>query len=173
MKTLFFFLSLLVSFSIFSQTNEQILKNNNWYLDHVVINGNTSTPPVDQDIPYIILNFNSNDLFVSTYCNSLFGGFEIHADFYTYITSLNQTLQVCDAPTGVMSFEYLYFNFFFTDQTQPFYYEILAEPNGNKTLIINSASGNEAFYGNQQMSVENVSHNLFQLYPNPIKTVFM
>lgn len=39
-------------------------------------------------------------------------------------------------------------------------------------MTINSASGNEAFYGNQQMSIENVSHNLFQLYPNPIQNRF-
>lgn len=173
MKTLFLFLSLFAGFTTFCQTNEQELKNNNWYLDYVVINGNTITPPLNQEIPYIILNFNSNDLFVSTYCNSLFGGAEVHVDYYTYLTALSQTLQVCDTPMGAMSFEYLYFYFFFNDQTQPFYYEIVTETNGDKTLTITSASGDEAVYSNQQpLSIYKNAQLGFNLYPNPISDGF-
>lgn len=169
MKTLFLFLSLFAGFTTFCQTNEQELKSNDWYLDHVVINGNTETPAVNQDFPFILLNFNTNDLLVSTYCNSVFGGVEIHENSYIFLTGPYQTLQVCDAPPGIMSFEYMYFNFFFSDYTQPFYYEIVTQPTGSKTLTITSASGDTAVYSNIALSIKEKSDFGFKLYPNPAK----
>lgn len=147
---------------------EEILSGN-WHLQYLVINGNSYVPPINQELPYVELFFQENNLF-KTYACGQAAGLRGLSDFYFdsfhfFIYEMEQEAIDCEDPNNQV-FQNLYFDFFWNNSLNEFTYTYESS-GGEETFIIYDISGNEAVYAKQPLSLEDVSETSFFVYPNP------
>lgn len=147
---------------------EEILSGN-WHLQYLVINGNSYVPPINQELPYVELFFQENNLFKTYACGQVAGLRGLN-DFYFdsshfFIYEMEQEAIDCEDPNNQV-FQNLYFDFFWNNYLNEFTYTY--ENSGSEeTFIIYDIDGNEAVYAKQPLSLEDVSDFSFLIYPNP------
>jgi len=154
---------------------DPLLYEHTWYLNDLIIDGESNPPPVNSDIGFVILIFDENlpnDLnFQTLACQE--GISEVAFDDPNSSFSFVQTFSIggieCEMQ-GNVDYETLYFNFFLDDISFPFVYEITSV-NGNLLLEITSESGDLALYGNQMLTVDDEKLIEVGMYPNPIHDV--
>src|SRR5690606_35563738 len=67
-------------------------------------------------------------------------------------------------------YDNLYSEYFYSqNSTDLFSYSVATNDNGSKKLIITNSEGNQAIYGNEQLSTEEFSQNEIFVFPNPVK----
>jgi len=157
-------------FSSYAQDPQ--LFENTWYLQNVIVNGNNNFPPSNSEVEFVPAIFTEPNSLSTTVCNT----FDTVLDFSNpdefTITSYSLTLIFCNLQVN-SDFEGIYFDFFFDQATQdpytdPFPYDIVV--NGSqKTLTITNVNGGMAIYGNELLSTQDYSKNLFTIFPNPVK----
>lgn len=141
------------------------LLSNTWHLQDVVLAGQHNLPPINAKINDITAEF-SSDGFITIVCNELLGFIEYINETFSFTQPLEQTFASCSLQENT-DFELVYFSFYYNDETNPFSYTITFGDNGSKTLVINSASGDRAIYGDQILSNEVFDDSQFSIYPNP------
>lgn len=170
MKHLYLILALAFGINTYAQDPE--LLDNTWYMQKLVVNGTDYYPPSNAEVSYVAIQF--PDVLpvevITGVCN-YFGG---EVDYQTTISFTmvyyEMTLIECDQVVN-SSFEGLYFGFFFDSNfdllQDPFPYTITTSGN-DKTLVITNVRGDEAIYGDKQLSNAAWEGAQFTLYPNPV-----
>ena len=170
-KKMLFALILITSSFCYSQDPE--LFENTWYLHHFEYNGDIYQHTPNEEVSFITIEFD-NDTELTTYvCNYLASYILTWNDNdNTFFPSddFTQTLGSCDLGYNE-NFESLYFGFFFNGQVQSFGYEIILTGGALKTLIITNGNGEQAVYGNYQLSTTSYEKQIVAFYPNPTKDI--
>jgi hypothetical protein len=157
-----------------SYAQDPQLLDNPWYLHDLIIDSQSHVPPINEEIPFVILEFqlqNSEYRFHTYACPHGAGGsiIQFYGDNMFQANNVNWLAGGCNDWDNE-AYSHLY-QFFWNEYNNSgnYTYEIIT--NGtNKTLIITYLnSGNQAIYGNQLLSMENKNINDFSLYPNPSK----
>jgi hypothetical protein len=170
MKNMKFILVLFFAQQIMAQDPQ--LFENTWYLQNVIVNGNNNVPPSNDEISFVPLNFEeTNMLFETSVCNTGSGElvFDNTNTNFSFNNGLSVTLLPCDLQEN-NDFETIYFNFYLSDITEPFGYEIINEGNNTISLIVSSLNGNTAIYNNALLSIQEISESKLIIYPNPVST---
>jgi len=165
MKNLFVLITILFSVSCFAQTSQ--LFNNTWYLDNVIVDGFNYSPTVTEQVPFVDLEFYINNMQLETnVCNSATGiiSFDVPNSSFTFIDDIIVSLDCFDPPNYI--FEVNYFSFYLVN-SNPYTFEISDNGYGGLDLVITSALGDEAFYGNELLSNQDFNFKPFDIYPNP------
>jgi hypothetical protein len=149
----------------FSFAQDPQILNNTWYLKYITLDGVTHYPPN----PNITLNFNSSNSFITDPCNYLAGSVLFENNYTNFSTSESvMSLIICPDET-LGTFEGIYFPFFtdnFSTNPVNFTYSII-DLSGQLTLFINSAFNEQAVYGNDPLSTQQLNKESFSFYPNP------
>ncbi|MBK5212228.1 MAG: T9SS type A sorting domain-containing protein [Flavobacteriaceae bacterium] len=172
MKLLYLLLAILTFQTGFAQDPQ--LFENTWYLHNLVISGQNHIPPNNSEVPFVPLYFfeNANDDFLTYVCNNFAGKLAYQSNESFTIQEYSLMLLFYNLEENT-TFEGKYLSFFFDATTQetytePFQYNIIV--NGSeKTLTIENVNGDQAIYGNQILSNENVETSHFFIHPNPVK----
>lgn len=146
----------------------QEISENNWYLESMKMDGVSYTAPQNEEIPNIQLNFNDNNL-ESGACNGVVGGL---TDFYIdesviYLHSPTYTDDWCENNENE-NFRMKYYQFFLTNYSEQFTYQITNNSNGSKKLQIASFNGDFVIYNNNIMVVSENLKKEISIYPNPV-----
>lgn len=166
-KKIFLVFSIIISSFSFSQDAEFV--NNTWYLHNLILNEEDNTPPTTVDVSYISLHFDDTTSLWSSACNTLYGGpitWDDSNNTFACIYGYSATLIDCD-----YTFENLYFDFFYVNFDLPFTYQVINNTDNTKTLIITNTDGDQAIYGDYQLSVNSYKKQLVSFYPNPTKDI--
>lgn len=146
------------------------LYEHTWYLEDLVLNGNSFPPSKVFDPGVVQLFFNDDQLvdFETIVCQ--FANAELIYDnpssSFLFSTDLNTGGIQCDPFSVELEYERIYFDFFQIDINDPFEYEII--PNGDEILlIITSIRGDTAHYSNQILGQKDEQALNLLVYPNP------
>mgnify|MGYP003630290894 CR=1 FL=1 len=170
MKHLYLILALAFGLNTYAQHPE--LPDQTWYMQKLVIDGTDHFPPSNEEVSYVMIQFpDILPLYLDTGVCNYFGG-EVEFQGIDSFTMLHyeMTLIECDQVVN-SSFEGLYFGFFFDADfnllEDPFPYTITGSGD-EMTLVITNVRGDEAIYGNEQLSNAAWEAVPFTLYPNPV-----
>ncbi|MGK0386395.1 MAG: hypothetical protein ACI849_001010 [Patiriisocius sp.] len=170
-------ITLLIAFALSFISNAQIdaLSSTSWKLSQLRINSENIFPPNDDDVEEVLLNMLEDEDpltedFITNVCNTLTTGdgmviYNESAQTFT-LPALTQTLFSCDAPENE-AFEEACFNFFYDNQTTPFFFSIV-ELGGAILLDISASNGDSAQYFDGLAGIEEVAINALSIYPNPV-----
>jgi hypothetical protein len=147
------------------------LFENPWYLQKIVIDDEDLFPPNDglADIDNYFLK--AEGTFAARFCDGInqpitYSG----TDSFTLDDNPAFLVGFCDDPIS-RQYDDAYFSIFFENRMtskNPFNYTF-DKANGLTTLIITNAEGDKAFYGNEVLSVTDLSKVTVHLFPNPAK----
>jgi len=161
---------LLTSFSSFAQDPQ--LFDNTWYLDDLIIDGNSNPPTIYFDPGDIRLFFFENPPdglnFRTTVCLEVETEVSFdnpNSSFFFELPFAGGGIE-CDILPGM--YEALYFDFFIDEIDFPFVYNV-SSSNGILLLTITSESGDQAIYGDQILSIRDKETSLISIFPNPVK----
>jgi hypothetical protein len=171
----YLFVLLFVACSLQCLAQDPVLYEHTWYLNDLIIEGDSNPPPFNSDIGFVILIFDEglpNDLnFQTLVCQE--GISEVEFDDPNSSFSFVQTFSIggieCEMQ-GNTDYEALYFNFFLDDISFPFVYEITSD-NGNLLLGVTSESGDLALYSNEILTVSDPKLIEVRISPNPMHDV--
>ncbi len=163
-----FYTLILLTTLNFSFGQDPQLFNTTWYLQDVIVNGNSNIPPNSN----MYLYFTSPTSFYTQACTSMSSSVifdnnntNFSASNYTY------TLDMCfDA--AAQTYQDIYFPFFSSGTssgnipTFNFTYTV-SESENIKTLIITSSVNQQAIYSNINLSNDSFDKEVFSFYPNP------
>ncbi len=170
MKQLYFLICL-HSFSICLAQDPQLFENT-WYLQNVIVDGQDNFPPSNDEVPFVTITFMQNNSVVSTYVCDSIEGTVVYNNSQFLVDGWSMTLGGCWGPFEQENtlFQGIYLDTFFVGNVDdPFSYNIFDDSN-SKTLVITSASGDEAIYSNQLLSRDNFEISIFTIHPNPAKS---
>ncbi|RDK88318.1 T9SS type A sorting domain-containing protein [Marinirhabdus gelatinilytica] len=165
-------LLLLVSLLFFSKSFglDPDLINNQWHLEKIVVSGEEIVPPVNEELPNVLLFFEDSGTglnFWSFVCNVLNGVPEFSGGDSFSFSELYQSLGGCDDPTNT-PFELQYFQFYFSnDIGEPYVYEIVDEGIGGMRMTVTVQNGDVAYYQNSVLGIHSVQAIPILMYPNP------
>jgi len=175
MKKTLLVLSLCCVVQIANAQLHEILKETDWYVDHVVLDGETYPTPLvnvvgivdpnivfDEDIAYAVVDPESDSFFSDVTYDPVENAFV----FIMPGITLPGCQQYCD-------FAQVYFEFLFGDgENVPFTYEIFVTDSGAYFLIIMDEFGNEAHYQDTPiLGSDNLELSKTMVYPNPVSNL--
>jgi len=156
---------------------EPLLYEFPWFLDTMNVDGVLYDAPVNDEIPFITLEFSeATPNFLSAICDSAEGEIISVAPFssFSFQGGLNITSQECD-DEGNETFENFYFNGIFLDNIdQPFEYGIYIIDSQIPTygLLITAADGNWVNYFDKVvLSIPANELSNVAVFPNPVKEI--
>lgn len=152
-----------ISLNSFAQNPQ--LSENTWYLQDLIINNQSNLPPANAEVSSISLEFFSINNFLSTVCESI-GGTLVYDDINQNFTfnELNETLGGGCMQITNGSYEFLYFNYYYSNIITPFDYNILINGDSSRTLTITSPNGDQAIYGNQTLAIKKEKQSYFSIF---------
>ncbi|WP_115817489.1 T9SS type A sorting domain-containing protein [Winogradskyella eximia] len=168
-------LIILIGMSLNSVAQEQMLFDDLWILEDLVIDNNSYLPPNNEEITYVTLDFDSYvhesiqyiNLFGST-CETIGGLIEFNnsSSNFSFTDGPYETLGGGCMQSQNAIYEGLYFGFFYDNYNNGniFNYSIVINTDNSKTLTVTSFNGDQAIYGSQTLSInenEGVEISLF------------
>jgi hypothetical protein len=165
MKYLLYILTILLSINCLSQDTR--LFETSWYLQNIVVQNNDNEPP---SIATLFINEGSpNDNLTLAMCSDFLTNFitfnNINSSFL--FVSGDWGNGASDCTNDIFeSYKNLYYTFYLNNDTSPFTYEV-TEDEDNLSLIITSTNGDQAFYGDELLSINNLNDSSFSIFPNP------
>jgi len=171
-KTLLVLVILVISTNCIAQDTR--LFNNTWYLHNLIVNGENNIPPVNNEIPFVTLDFIEVDQIIETFvCPESAGGGVV---IYNGTTSFNLStfavlLGGCYGDPENEIYNTLYIVDYWLINTLGDFSYTITEDGSSITLIITNQLGDTAIYGNELLSSESFNENSFAIYPNPATTI--
>ena len=156
-------------FTIKASAQDSRLFENDWYLNNIIIDGNNNPAPSNSDLNFIILALTDTQTknFL-TYACEVFSAIVV----YDQINPRFSFSQYGTVFIGDCSFQpnidyaTLYFSFFENEISFPFTYEVTTT-NGIRFLSITNESGDQAFYADQLLSIDDLDAPKLGASPNP------
>jgi len=165
-------LILIIGISLNGFAQNQMLFDNSWTLQDLVINNESNLPPSNSEVSSVDLEFNFSEFeSYSTYshlCETIGGQIDfIDSDSFSF-SDMNETLGGGCNQTPNFIYEGIYFGFFFNNYNNgnQFDYSIIINSDTSKTLIITSLNGDQAIYGSAVLSIESSEKSNLSLFYN-------
>ncbi|MBU2920520.1 T9SS type A sorting domain-containing protein [Winogradskyella psychrotolerans] len=170
-------LTLLIGISLNSFAQDQILFDNIWILQDLVIDSDSHLPPNNEEITYVTLDFDSYvyesieyfNLFGTT-CETIGGLIEFNntSNNFSFSDGPYESLGGGCMQSENSIYEGIYFDFFYENYNNgnTFDYSITANGDESMSLIITSFNGNQAIYGSEVLSIGNNEKNDISLFYN-------
>ena len=179
------YLATLVFFLVFINSKAQvqeILTQYEWYLHTLNINDEEIFPPVNSEMPLVVLNFDDDLIAIDFWtqaCNSGIGVVTIDEENYSFSfvdDVIDITLLLCELEENNI-FDGDYFELFYSNVENPFEIgiEYIDDPYATEELIslrVISANGDFATYHNWILANDEFSISKFKLFPNPVSDRF-
>lgn len=171
-KTLLVLIILVISANCIAQDTR--LFNNTWFLHNLIIDGNNNIPPVNNEIPFVAMDFYEvNPSIETAVCPESGGGGDV---IFNGTTNFNIPVFVyltggCYGDPENEVFNALYIDEYWASNTSGDFSYTITEDGSSITLIITNQLGDTAIYGNELLSSENFNDNSFAIYPNPATTI--
>ena len=179
------YLATLVLFLVFINSKAQvqeILTQNEWYLYTLNINGEEIFPPVNSEMPSVVLNFDDNLIAIDFWtqaCNTGIGAVAIDEENYSFSFLdgvMDITLLLCELEENNI-FDGKYFELFYANVESPFEIgiEYLDDPYATEEMIrldVISTNGDSASYFNWILANDEFSISEYNLFPNPVSDRF-
>jgi len=170
-KITFILFSLLGSFGIYAQVNQQSLLGNTWFLAKIEVDEEMIFPPFEESTEYSSLVFsttNGNTTFVQNQCINLAqGSFLSLNESSFHISELAVTASVCPDIDLELFFTTLNSEVIWDNMEFDFQYTITSE-NDLLQLTLIGANGNKAFYyNNATANTKSFNGEVLKVYPNP------
>lgn len=157
-----------------SYAQDPQLFENPWYLHDLIIDNQSHVPPINEEIPFVFLEFrleNSEHTIHTYVCPNGYGysPIQYYDNNTCHILGMGWLAGGCNIPNNE-DYNQLYQSFWYEENYNGNYmYEIISDGN-DKTLIMTYINnGNQAIYGNQLLSINDENINDFSFYPNPSK----
>jgi len=172
MKKLLIIVILATSFNSIAQDTR--LFNYTWFLHNLIVDGEDNIPPVNNEIPFVALDFiEVNPSIETAACPESAGGGDV---IFNGTTNFNIPVFVyltggCYGNPENEVFNTLYIYEYWASNTSGDFSYTITEDGSSITLIITNQLGNTAIYGNELLSSENFNENSFAIYPNPATTI--
>lgn len=157
-------LIVLISISINCFGQDQVLLDNYWILEDLILDNVSHLPPNNDEVTNVTLGFDSYEQNGTEY-NNLFGNVcETIAGLIDF-NDIDNTFSFYDEPYETLGggcgqsqnaiYEDTYFDFFYDNYNNGniFDYSIVTNYDNSKTLTINSLNGDQAIYGSQTLSI--------------------
>lgn len=161
-----------MSISVTTFAQDSRLFDNQWYLHNLIIDGESNIPPVNEEIPFVPLDFLETGEIYTGICESPGSG------TVSYEGTSEFTVQDFGVLTGGCynseeneDFNNLYINVYWIDNIEDTFLYVVVEDGGNITLTITNSSGDEAIYGNLLLATEDYFSPSFTIYPNPTEKI--
>lgn len=171
MKTILYIL--IFCFGVGSFAQDARIFNTTWYLENVIINGQDNFPPSNSEVPYVGLSIDDSNMLLETGVCNMGSGTIDFSNFnpsFFFSDGMSVALSDCNNSQNAV-FETIYFDDFFKagyiDVSDSFFYNITDDGNGNLSLLITNANGNQAIYGNRMLSTPDLINSDFTIHPNP------
>lgn len=166
------FLLTFILISLFIRAQDDVLIENTWYLQKVIINGNEYVTPINEEVGEVAAYFYNNS-FATIICNNFGGSIHYHSSEQSFtLSDVSITLMDCELPDN-HNYEMLYFWQFFHNGlqlVQPYSYSI--EDVGDYFMLtLTNSEGFQAVYHTQNtVSVSKLAgvNGKFRIYPNPV-----
>ncbi len=173
-------LSFAIPFSIVAQTQEDELKNNQWYIFKVVLNSVDYLAPVNQErtdwevnMSEFSYNTNAIHLYYCTSCTlqgiDFLPNNKFEADDMVCLAMNN-----CNKQLGNDNSDFLakFYGVFQVPQPNAvFQYEVTDINSSTKQLKITNANGDEAYFHNAKLSITTHEFSKVTVFPNPVKNI--
>lgn len=157
---------------IFSQTQEEELKSNNWYLNKVVLNEQEYFLPHNEEVADIVNLFYyiQADQIVLRLCGDSCGTEELVFETDNTFSFLDM---VCFGSACYLDENDIFDNYFwefwsYSALNNQYQYEINPIDSNLKELIITRNNGNQAYFYSSYMSVAAHLFEKVKIYPNPV-----
>ena len=160
------FVLAILTFGYKGQCQDPDLTNIMWYLQEVIIDGQSHTTPVNSEVNGVFAIFGPVG-FATSMCNDLGGPIQYTGQSFSFPSPLEFTFLDCNLQVNV-DFERLYFDFYLDNQTEVFDYNIVNGSGDAKTLTVTAINGDVAIYGNELLSTVDNKKVFFSIYPNPV-----
>ncbi len=170
-KTVFLFI-LCVSHNAYAiQNDPNVVLDTEWFLHSLIIDGEEMIPPSNDEVPFIHLFFEVGDpefeppFIITSVCNEIIASGDVSSDAIFISEANPMPLIDCQLQENI-DFDALYFNFL--GSATEFPYELLTEGD-NLQLTLTAPNGDQAVYGNEVLSIQDLKTVSFQVYPNPVQ----
>lgn len=145
------------------------LIDNEWYLEKVIIDGETIFPPYFPFEPKVGRIYFEIDGMAKEFCD--IRGCEASYDPNENIFMLGECVLLpgsCDRPEYII-FAGIYDSIFYEENNpiNPFAYVLELGSDGILVLTITNAQGNQAIFGNKFLSTAEIISEKIKIYPNP------
>lgn len=172
MKYLYFIIAIVSTLKCFAQDPQ--LFDNTWYLQKVIIDDVDYLPPFSSFRGE--LNFSNDNLDIThPYCEESFGTIISYENLDVFNLEDNPVILLgsCVDPTYVDFMDRHYSIYFLDGQfaKNPFSYFFGVDGNGIKVLTVTNDEGNQGIYGNQLLSVGDITPITISIYPNPVDDI--
>ena len=165
--------TLLITFfsAVCSFGQDARLLENTWYLYDLVIDGQSNTPPVNSEIPYVAADF-TVDQIETGMCASPGVGFIFYQgqSQFTIPNGFIWLLGGCQNYPINQTYLNQYIIFWDETATDSVDYEI-SENGSERTLIVTNIESDQAIYSNQILSDHTNFSESFKVHPNPTDNV--
>lgn len=170
-KNIFTLFAVFSSLAVFSQTNQQALLNNTWYLAKIEVDDQIIFPPFQESTEYSSFQHFQNEgniSFSQNQCmNGAGGSYTFLNENTLHIAEFVVTAMMCPNLDLEYFFATLNTHVFWNNMEFDFQYTITTE-NELLQLEIVGANGNKAFYyNNATANAKSFNKELLKVYPNP------
>lgn len=170
-KTIFLYV-LCISYNAYAVQNDpSVVLDNFWYLHSLTIEGEEIIPPINEEIQHIPFFFEGGNpeeeppFIVTSVCNEIIATGDVSSDDIFIFFDNPLPFIDCQLQENI-DYDTLYFDFL--GSATEFPYDLLIE-GINLQLTLTAPNGDQAVYGNQTLSVQEVKTISFQVYPNPVQ----
>lgn len=167
MKTILTIIVLTIGLNLSAQDTR--LFDNQWYLQSLIMDGETIIPPVNEEIPFVPLDFSVNGEILTGICESGGAGIVVYTGTsqFTIDGGLVVLTGGCYDSAENEEFNDTYIRTFWQDTSSNMYQYEIIEDGMDKTLIITNSNNDEAFYSNMLLNTQDFSTTAFKIHPNP------
>lgn len=167
-KLVFLIVCMFLSITVFSQTQEEELKSNNWFLSKVIINGQEYFMPHNDEVADIANLFYYEEHLVFQLCGDTCGteGFIFTENGFSFLG------MVCFGSACYLYENDVFRNYFwgfwsYAEADNQYQYEINPIDSNLQELVVTRNNGNQAYFYSGYMSTVTHLFGEVNIYPNP------
>lgn len=170
-------LTILIGLSLNSFGQNQMLFDNMWILEDLILDNISYVPPNNQEVANVTLEFDSFSHESIEYmhlfgfiCETISGPIEFNdIDNFSFSELPYETLGGGCNETQNSTYENIYFSFFYDgyNNNNIFNYTITINSDNSKTLVVTTQNGDQAIYNSQSLTIKDNIHQNVSLNYNP------
>lgn len=173
MKTFVLFLSLVLSFNIYAQTQEEQLKAHDWYVYKVIIEDETHYRPIHEETVGVESNFvyNQEHIYIQLcWSSALDQIIFIDDNQFSVANWIGLPLTKCQEEQNIVFSQQYDDVLLYQAQNLLFDYQINQLENEAKELVVTNEQGNKAYFYSTYLSSDLPLFEKAKIYPNPAQS---
>jgi hypothetical protein len=160
-----------ISYSGFSQDSR--LFEQNWYLHDLIIDGQSNVPPINNELSYILLEFNEPDEFHTVVCDGTNGFATLNFNGTTEFSFSSPIVWLagsCSLFENIMYTNLYQDGFWYNTSLSLVQYEIIENGQG-RMLTVTASNGDQAIYSENLLITFEFENSFFRIFPNPVDNI--